>query len=118
MGSGVGNAAFNPCATDPFGDILEDVGRASSIALTLAGPAAGALRGAGGSLGQAGTAGDHIVLGLEAQGLEQTAAQVGGRTLLSDVNWQSTLQTSIRDSSTRFTVSLDGVSGSSPILNS
>jgi hypothetical protein len=45
-------------------------------------------------------AGDHIVLGLEAQGLEQTAAQVGGRTLMSDPNWQTTLQRAMTDSST------------------
>jgi hypothetical protein len=61
VGSGVGNAIYNPCADDPFGDVLQDVGRASSIALILAGPAAGILgessstagaatRGVGGSL--------------------------------------------------------------------
>ena len=41
VGRGTGNALFNPCATDPLGDVLQDVGRASNIALTLAGPAAG-----------------------------------------------------------------------------
>lgn len=35
-------------------------------------------------------AGDHIVLGLANQGLEETAAQVGGRTLLNDPQWMST----------------------------
>src|SRR5208283_5015954 len=50
-------------------------------------------------------AGDHIVLGLEAHGLEQTATQVGGRTLMTDANWQTTLQTSLGNPSTRFTVS-------------
>lgn len=58
--------------------------------------------------------GDHIVLGLEAFGLERTAAQVGGRTLMNDVNWQATLQTAVVDPSARFTISLDGVSGTSP----
>jgi len=33
---------------------------------------------------------------------------------MSDVNWQATLQTALQDSSTKFTVSLDGVAGSSP----
>jgi len=59
-------------------------------------------------------AGDHIVLGLRNFGLNDTAAQVGGRTLLRDANWQTTLQTSLGNPSTRFTVSLDGVSGASP----
>ena len=61
----------------------------------------------------AGGAGDHIVLGLEAHGLEATAAKVGGRTLLSDPEWMGTLQRAVGDSSTKFTVSLDGLSGSS-----
>lgn len=57
--------------------------------------------------------GDHIVLGLRAQGLENTAATVGGRTLLKDPEWMASLQKAIGDPSTRFTVSLDGMSGSS-----
>src|SRR6185437_14736552 len=57
--------------------------------------------------------GDHIVLGLRDYGLEDTAAKVGGRTLLNDADWMSTLQREIGDSSTRFTVSTDGMSGSS-----
>jgi hypothetical protein len=61
----------------------------------------------------AGNAGDHIVLGLRANGLEATAAKVGGRTLLKDPEWMTTLQRGIADSSTKFTVSLDGMSGSS-----
>jgi len=32
---------------------------------------------------------------------------------MSDVNWQTTLQTAVGNPSTRFTVSLDGVSGES-----
>jgi hypothetical protein len=61
----------------------------------------------------AGNAGDHIVLGLKNQGLEQTAVKVGGRTLLKDSDWQNTLRTAVADPSSNFTVSLDGMSGSS-----
>ena len=56
--------------------------------------------------------GDHIVLGLR-EGLDETAAKVGGRTLLKDPNWMSTLQKAISDPATKFTVSLDGLSGTS-----
>src|SRR5690606_2938842 len=56
--------------------------------------------------------GDHIVLGLRG-GLDETAAKVGGRTLLKDPEWRATLQRGIADPSTKFTVSLDGMSGSS-----
>jgi hypothetical protein len=63
--------------------------------------------------GDAGASGDHIVLGLRDYGLEETAAKVGGRTLLNDPDWMATLQRGIGDSSTRFTVSTDGMSGSS-----
>jgi RHS repeat-associated protein len=58
-------------------------------------------------------AADHIVLGLAANGLEETAGRVGGRTLLNDVNWKSTLQAAIADPGTKITVSLDGLSGTS-----
>jgi hypothetical protein len=58
-------------------------------------------------------AGDHIVLGLANQGLEETAAQVGGRTLLNDPQWMSTLQEGITNPSTKITVNLDGLSGDS-----
>lgn len=58
-------------------------------------------------------AGDHIVLGIAAYDLEATAAQFGGRTLMSDGAWQATLQEALINPSTRFTVSLDGVSGDS-----
>jgi len=54
-----------------------------------------------------------IVLGLKAQGLEATAAKVGGRTLLKDPEWMATLQEAVGDPSTKFTVSVDGLSGSS-----
>ena len=58
--------------------------------------------------------GDHIVLGLANQGLEQAAAQVGGRTLLSDPNWMTTLQSAIGNQSTKFTINLNGLSGTTP----
>lgn len=56
------------------------------------------------------TVDDHIVLGIR-EGLEETASGVGGRTLLNDPNWRTTLMESIGNPSTRFTVSLDGFSG-------
>jgi hypothetical protein len=45
--------------------------------------------------------------------LEATASKVGGRTLMRDPKGCRTLPQSIGDPSTRFTVSLDGFSGSS-----
>lgn len=58
--------------------------------------------------------GGHIVLGLEKAGLESTAARMGGKTLMNDPNWKSTLMNAIANPETKFTVSLDGLSGSSP----
>jgi hypothetical protein len=76
-------------------------------------PRAGIVVATGVATETAAGAGDHIVLGLRAQGLEQTAAKVGGRTLLKDPAWQDTLRAAVNDPSTKFTVSLDGMSGSS-----
>ncbi len=45
----------------------------------------------------AGASSDHIVLGLGAYGLEDTALIVGGRTLLNDGNWMATLEAAIAD---------------------
>lgn len=53
---------------------------------------------------------DHIVLGLRS-GLDDTAALLGGRTLLDDTDFMATLLKAIADPSTRFTVVLDGMSG-------
>ena len=64
--------------------------------------------------GDAPEAVDHIVLGLEKHGLEETAANVGGRTLMNDSNWRSTLQAAIANPNSRFTVSLDGLGCSTP----
>ncbi len=58
-------------------------------------------------------AGDHIVLGLRAYGLEQVAERVGGRTLLSDPSWKFTILRALGDAKTKFSVSLDGFAGAS-----
>jgi hypothetical protein len=55
---------------------------------------------------------DHIILGLRAFGLEDQAKAIGARHLLADQNWRASLQDAIRNSNTRFTISLDGFSGS------
>lgn len=46
-------------------------------------------------------------------GLDATASKVGGRTLMSDPNWQSSVLDAINTPGTKITVSLDGVPGSS-----
>ena len=46
-------------------------------------------------------------------GLQKTAAQVGGRTLLSRTNLVGDFQAALSDLSTRFTLSLDGLAGDS-----
>jgi len=56
--------------------------------------------------------GDHSVLGILDEGSEATAVKVGGRTLMGDEGWRQTLLRAIDDPSTKFTVSLDGFSGS------
>lgn len=53
------------------------------------------------------------MLGLRDYGLEDTAAKVGGRTLLNDPDWMATLQRGVGESSTRLTVSTDAMSGGS-----
>lgn len=57
---------------------------------------------------------DHIVLGLEAFGLRETAARVGGRHLLDDPNWRFTFLAALGDPTVRFTLSLDGLDGANP----
>jgi hypothetical protein len=58
-------------------------------------------------------AGQHIVLGLRAYGLEAAAKGIPGAThLLSDPNWRTTLMTALGNASSRFTVILDGFAGS------
>lgn len=54
------------------------------------------------------------MLGLVEYGLEETATKVEGRTLMEITDWKGALQRAIDDPLTRFTVSLDGLSGSSP----
>jgi hypothetical protein len=56
---------------------------------------------------------NHIVLGLRNFGLETTAKNLGGRTLLGDLNWQNSLVEAIANPKTKFSISLDGLSGSS-----
>ena len=80
--------------------------RARGVSTTLTAPVV--------ATNTAALADDHIVLGLRASGLEETAAKVGGRTLLSDPQWQSSLQQAIGTPGTRFTVALDGLSGPTP----
>jgi RHS repeat-associated protein len=63
-------------------------------------------------LGSAVTAaGDHIVLGLRRFSLEKVAERVGARTLLNDPFWKETLLAAIRDPTARFSVSLNGLTG-------
>jgi hypothetical protein len=56
--------------------------------------------------------GDHIVLG-KSIGLEERAAQIGGRTLMNDPDWQATLTKAIADPGTKISVALDDVGGAS-----
>ena len=96
-------AISSPCDQNASGStVAADTG----VAVT---DAANASAGAG----VGGLADDHIVLGLRNFGLESTAAKIGGRTLLSDPEWMSSLQTAIANPGSRFTVSLDGLDGSS-----
>jgi hypothetical protein len=106
-------AALVVAGAIPVGDVLGIFGAAAgdtggAVADGMAGEDTGTAVAESGS-----GSGDHIVLGLRNYGLEQTAAKVGGRTLLNDPDWMATLQKGIGNSSTRFTVSTDGMSGSS-----
>jgi len=57
----------------------------------------------------------HIVLGFEAHGLAATVATIPGAVhLLKDLHWRHTLAVAIANAGTRFTVVLDGFSGSNP----
>jgi len=55
--------------------------------------------------------GDHIALGLNNQGLKETAEKIGARTLMNDPEWKSTLAKAISDPNTKISVSIDGLSG-------
>ncbi len=57
-------------------------------------------------------AGDHIILGIEAEGLKQTATQIGARHLMGDSNWRKSLMVAIGNPNTKFTIALDGFEGS------
>jgi len=60
---------------------------------------------------EAASTGDHIVLGLERQGLRETAARVGGRHLMDEADFRTALLNGLDNADTRFTVSLDGLRG-------
>jgi len=79
VGRGTGNALFNPCATDPLGDVLNDVSRASNIALLLAGPAAGISGGlkGGGTTSAAGRGGAASAAGRGASLADLAATERG-----------------------------------------
>ena len=64
-----------------------------------------------GSEGAAAEAGDHIVIGLSKQGLEDTASQLGGRTLMNQLDFRAAFIRAADDSSTEFTISLNGMRG-------
>jgi hypothetical protein len=76
--------------------------------------AAGQKLNEGGCSATSATAGRHIALGLDRFGIQGTADRLGAETLLKDQNWRETLSGAIADPSSRFTVSLDGLTGSSP----
>ena len=105
--------ASNPSDPDIAKRIAEDQKMLqfwTGVPLWLLAPILGPEEAGGAAL--EGALGDHIVLGLAKYGLKDTAAQVGGRTLGAD--WMSELRAGIADPSTKFTLSLDGFSGTSP----
>ena len=86
-GSGVGNALFNPCAADPLGDVLQDVGRAASITLMLAGPAA-EIAGVGASL----PAAEGELPGLPSSAPKPLGLGSTGRTAPADLGEQLAME--------------------------
>jgi RHS repeat-associated protein len=95
------------------GALMFGVGKILGVGLRSARGVTKGLDEAAETAAKAATEGDHIVLGLRAHGLEGTAGKMGGRTLLDDPEWMASLQKAIGNPSTKFTVSLDGMSGSS-----
>jgi hypothetical protein len=63
-----------------------------------------------------GAAGDHVLLGMEAYGLRETAAKIGARTLMDDPQWQASVLGAIEDPNTSISVSLDGAVGGSSFM--
>ena len=53
---------------------------------------------------------DHVVFG-KALGLEDRAAQIGGRHLMNETDWQGAATRAIGDPSTKISVALDDVQG-------
>jgi RHS repeat-associated protein len=64
----------------------------------------------GGSAGRAAEGADHLVLG-KSLGLESRAAQIGGRHLMNETDWQGAVTRAVGDPSTKISVALDGVEG-------
>jgi hypothetical protein len=52
---------------------------------------------------------------MQAFGLRETAVKFEGRTLLGMTDWEGALQRAIEDPLTKFTLSLDGLPGSSTL---
>jgi RHS repeat-associated protein len=100
--AGTGNNSINPNQKVSKGERIEATGQTFAAMLPIVG-----------KLGSSANAADHIVLGIRAEGLENTAAQIGARHLLNDPNWRATLQTAIGNPNARFTIAMDGFSGSS-----
>jgi RHS repeat-associated protein len=98
-------------ATLPLGGsmgMMEEAG-AGALAFGVASRTAG-------TAARVGNTADHVVLGLASEGLEATAARVGGRTLMNDAAWRTSVMKAVADPNTKLTVSLDGLSGSSTYL--
>jgi hypothetical protein len=81
---------------------------AFTLGLGSAGPGIGSL-----SLEVPATA-DTVVLGLESQGLAETATSLGGRTLMGEgLGWRAAFSAAMSNPATCFIVCLNGVAGTS-----
>ena len=102
-------AVDQPLFADPLNLLpLGSISKGLSWLRGAAGSAISRLSGRGAS-----EAGEHIVLGIADYGVERTAAAVGGRHLMNDPGWRTTFMAALGDARTKFTVSLDGLTGSS-----
>ena len=124
------SSAYNSVLAKPLSDIGDLINNPSQIPGALASALPGVAPVAGelpqlltglSAVGVAGTdllggsaATDHIVLGLTNAGLQDTAAQLGGRTLLGSTNLVADFQAAMANPATRFTISLEGLAGSTP----
>jgi RHS repeat-associated protein len=71
----------------------------------------GLAKGVGAGITGAASGGDHIVLGIQSEGLEALAQQLGGRHLMKDAAWRTTLKAAAIDRSTKFSINLNGFTG-------